>query len=90
MIHLHHNRLEPGASMAPGSPGAAPLPCAVPHPDEAVFVKHRSSAFIGTGLEAHLRAQGLHDRVMLGGEANMCVESSARMAGNLGFAVTLA
>ena len=49
-----------------------------------------SSAFIGTGLEDHLRAQGVSDLVIVGGEANMCVESSTRMAGNLGFKVTLA
>lgn len=90
VIHVHHHETHPGADMAPGSPGAAPLPCAHPAPAEAVFVKHGSSAFIGTGLEAHLRDLGLSDLVIAGGEANYCVESSTRMAGNLGFAVTVA
>lgn len=90
VVHVHHRETAPGASMAPGSPGAAPLPCAVPRATEAVFIKHGSSAFIGTGLEAHLRALGLNDLVIAGGEANYCIESTTRMAGNLGFAVTLA
>lgn len=90
VIHVHHHETHPGASMAPGSPGAAPLRCAVPAADEPVFIKHGSSAFIGTTLEAHLRANGLTDLVIIGGEANMCVESSTRMAGNLGFNVVLA
>ncbi len=89
VIHVHHHETEPGASMAPGSPGAAPLPCAVPVADEAVFIKHGSSAFIGTGLQAHLQDRGLNDLVIVGGEANMCVESSTRMAGNLGFATVV-
>ncbi len=90
VVHVHHHETHPGAAMAPGSAGAAPLPCALPQGSEAVFVKHGSSAFIGTGLEAHLRDHGLTDLVIAGGEANACVESSTRMAGNLGFAVTVA
>ena len=90
VVHVHHHETHEGASMAPGSPGAAPLDCAKPLDGEAVFIKYGSSAFIGTGLEDHLRAQGLGDLVVVGGEANMCVESSTRMAGNLGFKVTVA
>ncbi len=90
VIHVHHHETHPGASMVPGSDAAAPLICAVPGANEMVFIKHGSSAFIGTGLEAYLRAQGLTELVIIGGEANMCVESSTRMAANLGFKVTLA
>ena len=90
VVHVHHHETHDGASMAPGSAGAAALACAQPLDGEAVFIKYGSSAFIGTGLEDHLRAQGVSDLVIVGGEANMCVESSTRMAGNLGFKVTLA
>ena len=90
VVHVHHHETQEGASMAPGSSAAAPLDCAQPLDGEAVFVKHGSSAFIGTGLEDHLRALGFSDLVIAGGEANMCVESSTRMAGNLGFKVTVA
>ena len=89
VVHVHHHELEPGAAMAPGSPGAAALPCALPTEDEPVFIKTGSSAFIGTGLEAHLRAENLTDLVIIGGEANMCVESSTRMATNLGFSAVV-
>lgn len=88
VMHVHHH--EPDGPMAPGLPGAAPLPCALPLAGEPLFIKYGSSAFIGTGLEDFLRQQGLTDLVLIGGEANYCVESSTRMAGNLGFAVTLA
>jgi nicotinamidase-related amidase len=36
-----------------------------------------------------LRAAGVQSLVIVGGEANMCVESTARMAGNLGFKTTV-
>ena len=52
---------------------------------EPVVVKWGSSAFIGTGLEEMLRGAGHDALVIVGGEANMCVESTTRMAGNLGF-----
>jgi hypothetical protein len=56
---------------------------------EPVFVKHGSSAFIGTGLEAHLRNIGATRLVIVGAAVNYCVASSVRMAANLGFDVEL-
>jgi len=44
-----------------------------------------SSAFIGTTLEADLRRRGLTTLVVVGMQTNMCVSTTARMAGNLGF-----
>ena len=65
--------------------GGAVQPCAAPAPGEPVYIKHGSSAFIGTALEADLRKRGLTGVVIAGGAANYCVETTARMAGNLGF-----
>jgi nicotinamidase-related amidase len=90
VIHVHHQDIEPGSPMHKDAAGAAPLDCATPARDEACFVKHGSSAFIGTALETHLRATLVDQLVIAGGEANYCVESSTRMAGNLGFHVVLA
>jgi nicotinamidase-related amidase len=85
VVHVHHHGLDPADEFHPDNPLSAPMPEMVPLPGEAVVIKHGSSGFIGTELEALLRAAG-HDRlVMVGGEANMCVESTTRMAGNLGF-----
>ena len=55
---------------------------AAPLPGEALFIKQGSSGFIGTGLADHLSAEGITGLVIVGGAANYCVESTARMAGS--------
>jgi len=65
------------------------MPCAMPVAGEPVFVKHGSSAFIGTGLEAHLREIGVTRLVIVGAAVNYCVASSVTMAADLGFDVEL-
>ena len=85
VVHVHHHGTDPADEFHPDNPLSAAMPEMAPLPGEALVIKHGSSGFIGTGLEALLRDAG-HDRlVVLGGEANMCVESTTRMAGNLGF-----
>jgi nicotinamidase-related amidase len=57
----------------------------MPQPGEIVIVKRTNSAFIGTDLEARLRAAG-HKRLVIAGViTNNSVEATVRMAGNLGF-----
>ena len=56
-----------------------------PAPGEAVYIKHVNSSFIGTGLEDDLRRDGIEHLILCGATANQCVETTARMAGNLGF-----
>ncbi|MES2436105.1 MAG: isochorismatase family protein [Pseudomonadota bacterium] len=89
VIHVHHNDPHPGDSFHVDQPGSAVQPVAAPLPGEAVFIKHGSSSFIGTGLGDHLTAEGITGLVIVGGAANYCVESTARMAGNLGYAATV-
>src|SRR3989449_6210527 len=57
----------------------------VPLPGEPVVQKSVSSAFIGTTLEADLRRRGVTTLVVVGMQTNLCVSTTARMAGNLGF-----
>ena len=89
VLHVHHNDPNPEDSFNADQPGSAVQPLAAPLPGEAVFVKHGSSGFIGTGLAEYLGTEGITGLVIVGGAANYCVESTARMAGNLGYATTV-
>lgn len=89
IIHVHHHGDDLRDGFHPDNPGAAVMPCAVPAADETLIIKTGSSAFIGTNLQEHLRDQGLTTLIIAGGAANYCVESTARMAGNLGFDTTV-
>ena len=66
-------------------PGNDFKPEVLPLPTETVIAKRTNSAFIGTGLESRLRAAGHMLLVVTGVITNNSVESTVRMAGNLGF-----
>lgn len=84
-VHVRHDALNPASFFAPGQPGNAIKQIVAPLPGEWLIVKHVNSAFIGTDLEARLREAGITTLVITGLVANQCVETTARMAGNLGF-----
>jgi nicotinamidase-related amidase len=54
---------------------------------EPVFGKSVNSAFINTALEQHLRANDIDQIALCGFTSDHCVNTTARMGGNLGFAV---
>ncbi len=85
VVHIHHNGTDPEDGFHPDNPLSVAMPEVMPLEGEAVVIKLGSSGFIDTGLETMLRARGYTSLVVVGGEANMCVESTTRMAGNLGF-----
>lgn len=89
VIHVQHLSLEPQSPLRAGMPGNAFKVEALPMAGEPVFQKHVNSAFIGTDLEAHLRARGIGELVIAGITTDHCVSSTTRMAGNLGFKVTV-
>ena len=83
--HVHHASRSPEGHFHRGAWGHAPKPQAEPRAGEPVHVKAVNSAFIGTELEAALRAEGTDTLVLVGLTTNHCVSTTARMAGNLGF-----
>ncbi|KAJ7830014.1 isochorismatase [Mycena olivaceomarginata] len=90
VIHISHDSLEESSPLRKLCPeGYATMPEAAPVGDEIVFVKHVNSSFIGTGLEAHLRAAKIDTLVILGLTTSHCVSTTTRMAGNFGFTVFL-
>jgi nicotinamidase-related amidase len=58
---------------------------------ELLITKTVNSAFYGTpDLDAWLKAAGISQLVVAGIQTNMCVETTARMGGNLGYDVLVA
>jgi nicotinamidase-related amidase len=89
VIHVQHMSLEPNSPLREGRPGNAIKDEAMPIDGEPLFRKKVNSAFIGTDLEEHLRTNGIDSLVMVGLTTDHCISSTARMAGNLGFNVTV-
>ena len=85
VYHVRHDSTEPASHYLPGQPGHDFKPEAMPAPGETVIAKRTNSAFIGTDLEARLRAAGHTLLVVTGVITNNSVEATVRMAGNLGF-----
>ena len=50
-----------------------------------MVTKDVNSGFIGTSLEIQLRRAGINRLVVVGFFTNFCIETTVRMAGNLGF-----
>jgi nicotinamidase-related amidase len=85
IFHIRHQGTRPGSSFLPDGPGYPVKDEAREQPGEPVIVKRVNSAFIGTDLENRLRAAGIKTLVICGATTNHCVETTTRMAGNLGF-----
>ncbi|MEH3144322.1 MAG: cysteine hydrolase family protein [Methylobacterium frigidaeris] len=86
VIHVRHAGTSPASHFRPGAPGHGVIEAARERAGEPVLVKRVNSSFIGTDLEERLRAGGIVHPVICGATTNHCVETTARMAGNLGFA----
>ena len=85
IYHVRHDSTEPQSHYRPGQAGHEFKPEAMPLAGETVIGKRTNSAFIGTGLEAILRAAGVETLIVAGVITNNSVEATVRMAGNLGF-----
>lgn len=85
VIHVHHRSLRADGLFHAEAPGSAVKPEALPLDGETVIYKNVNSSFIGTDLEARLRAEGIGTVVLVGITTDHCVSTTTRMAGNLGF-----
>ena len=89
IIHVQHASENEGSPLHASNPGFVFKPEAMPLPGEFVVRKTKNSAFIGTDLEAQLAKRGCSELVVVGLTTDHCVSTTVRMAGNLGFSVTL-
>ena len=85
IFHIRHVSRESNSTYRPGQSGAEFKDEVLPRAGERIIEKQTNSAFIGTSLEAELRARKIADVVITGVITNNSVEATARMAGNLGF-----
>jgi nicotinamidase-related amidase len=89
VFHVRHLSVEPQSPLNPAFGQVGFHPAVMPLDGEPVYEKHVNSAFIGTDLEADLRAAGIEKLVICGLTTPHCVSTTTRMAANLGFGVEL-
>jgi nicotinamidase-related amidase len=85
IFHIRHQGTRPNSSFLPDGPGYPVKDETREIAGEPVIVKRVNSAFIGTDLESRLRVADIDTLVICGATTNHCVETTTRMAGNLGF-----
>lgn len=84
VITLHDSR-EAASPLQLGLPGGRSKAGLGPRPGDVVISKDVNSAFVGTSLEVRLRRMGVRRLVVAGFFTNVCVDTTVRMAGNLGY-----
>lgn len=89
VIHVQHLSKEDHSPLRPDSFGVHFMKCAQPQTDEPIFQKSVHSAFIGTSLFDFLKTHQLQELVLIGLTSDHCVSTTARMAFDLGFDVTI-
>jgi nicotinamidase-related amidase len=88
IVLVRHDSASPNSKLSPNSPGNA-LQSRVLGKHDLLISKSVNSAFYGTpDLHEWLKANDYRDVVICGITTNHCCETTARMAGNLGYEVT--
>ncbi len=85
-----HDSREAASPLKVGLDSGAAMPGLAPLPGERVIVKDVNSGFVGTDLELNLRRDRVSRLVVAGFFTNMCVETTVRAAGNMGYDTYLA
>lgn len=89
IIHVRHDSVQPGSTLAAGLPGHAFRAGFTPLDGEALVGKSVNAAFIGTDLDLRLRRLGARTIVMFGITTDQCVSTTARVGANLGYDVVV-
>lgn len=90
IVIVRHDSVQEGSPLRAGSAGNALIPPVAQAPADLLVTKTVNSAFYGTRDRAGwLRTERIERLVLCGIQTNMCVETTARMGGNLGFDVVL-
>ncbi len=88
VFHIQHDA-GPGSPYDISQPIGAIADKVAPAPGEPVIVKNYPNSFVGTDLEAQLKAAGRNNVIFAGFMTHMCVNSTTRGAFNLGFTPTV-
>lgn len=88
VVLVRHDSLGAASPLHPDNPGNALLDAVAAAPHQLLVTKNVNSAFFGEpDLAEWLSALEIEQIVVCGIQTNMCVETTARMGGNLGFEV---
>ena len=91
IVVVRHDSLSPDSPLNPDRAGNRLMPFVSDATADVLVIKQVNSAFYGNpGLHDWLQARDISRLVLCGIQTNMCVETTARMAGNLGYDVTVA
>lgn len=88
IVLVQHNSKSTGSSLHPSKPGNALKPYVEAANRSLLITKSVNSAFYGEpDLHKWLQTSEIKQIVIIGIQTNMCCETTARMAGNLGYNV---
>jgi nicotinamidase-related amidase len=91
IVVVRHDAAAAASPLHPAQPGNRLKTFIDPDAADLLVAKNVNSAFYGDpDLHTWLTAEGVSELVICGIQTNMCVETTARMAGNLGYRVTVA
>lgn len=90
IIVVRHDSQSPQSPLHPDQAGNRLMSFVSDMPADLLVTKQVNSAFYGDpGLHSWLQERDIHRLVICGIQTNMCVETTTRMAGNLGYDVTV-
>jgi nicotinamidase-related amidase len=85
VFYTAHDSRETHSPLKLSEPGGAFKAGLEPCDGEPVFKKDVNSGFIGTNLDISLRRAGVRRLLVVGFFTNMCIATTVRMAGNMGY-----